>query len=97
MFSFIGLIFKYSFLVLTVLVLSHIIEIEGVTISQHVLHAMHFVTNNNPKTKVDRITADYSKIMQNRIKEINQIEPDEDSPANQQALNRVIERSEKKK
>jgi hypothetical protein len=96
MFSLIGSILKYSLLVLTVLVLSHIVEIQGVTVSQHVLNGMHWVSGYNPKTQADKITADFSKTMQNRVDQLNKIDS-EVSPADQQALNKVIENSQFKK
>ena len=99
MFKLIGAIFKYSFLVLAILVLSHVIEIQGVTVSQHVLNGMHMLSGYNPKTKATQITTDYSKIMEAHIKELNSIDTGgaEASLEDQKALNKVIENSQFKK
>ena len=99
MFNLIGGIFKYSLLVLTVLVLSHVVEVQGVTISQHVLNGMHWVSGYSPKMQANRITAGISESMQKHVEELNKIDtnPGEVSPADQQALNKVIENSQFKK
>jgi hypothetical protein len=99
MFSLIGSIFKYSLLVLTVLVLSHVVQIQGVTISQHVLNGMHAVSGYSPKIEADRITAGISQSMQKHVDQVNQINTGagEVSPADQQALNKVIENSQFKR
>ena len=96
MISVIGGIFKYSLLVVTVLVLSHIVEVKGVTISQHVLNAMHGVSGYNPKIQADRITASFTKTMQSRVSELNRIDA-EISSDDQKALNHVIETSQQKR
>ncbi len=36
-------IFKWTLLVLVILALSHMVEIRGVSVSQHVLNALHWV------------------------------------------------------
>jgi ABC-type phosphate/phosphonate transport system substrate-binding protein len=92
MFSLIGAVFKYSFLVLVVLVLSHIVEVQGVTISQHVLNGMHAISGYTPKAQAEKITSSFTKTMQERMKDLNKLD-NEVSPEDQKALNRVIESS----
>jgi hypothetical protein len=96
MFKLIGTIFKYSLLVLVILVLSHIVEIQGVTISQHVLNGMHFASGYSPKKQAERIQEDYSKALQTRMKELNKLDA-EVSPEDQKALNQLIRKSEGRK
>jgi hypothetical protein len=97
MFKLIGGIFKYTLLVLTVLVLSHVVEVQGVTISRHVLHAMHGVSGFSPKQQANRITADISNQMQKHVEELNQIDTNGENTADQAALNKVIENSQFKR
>jgi hypothetical protein len=96
MFKLIGAIIKYSLLVLTILVLSHIVEIQGITISQHVLNGMHLMSGYSPKKQVQKIQEDYSKSLQSRMSELNKLDA-EVSPEDQKALNQVIEKSRGKK
>ena len=96
MFHLIGGIFKYTFLVLTVLILSHVIEIKGVTISQHVLNAMHFVSGYGPRAQIDHITSDFTMTMQKRVNDLNKID-NEVTPEDQKALNHVIENSQSRR
>jgi hypothetical protein len=44
MFEMIGGVLKYTALVITILVLSHIIQIKGVSITDHVGHALDYVS-----------------------------------------------------
>ena len=67
-----------------ILVLSHVIEVKGVSVSIHVLHFMNGASLLNPKAQADKITAEFSKTMQTRVNESNQI-------------NKVIEASQRKK
>jgi hypothetical protein len=94
-FKLIGAVFKYTSLVLVVLVLSHIIQIQGVTVSQHVLNTMNFVTGYSPKSQADRITASFTKTMEKHISDLNKIDA-EVTTDDQKALNHVIENSEKR-
>ena len=98
MFELIGGIFKYTLLTLAILVLSHIIEVQGVTISQHVLKTMHWVSGYSPKIEANRITADISRSMQVHVNELNNIRVDSEvSSADERALNHVIEGSQARK
>ncbi len=83
---------KYSLLVLLILVLSHVIEIKGVSISQHVLTGMHLVSGFSPWGEVRKLTEEYSKTIDRRKKEIEE-GAIEFNPADEKALNRVIEGS----
>ncbi len=96
MFSLIGSIFKYSLLTLTILVLSHIIEIQGVTISQHVLRGMHFISGFSPQNQTIAIKEDFIKSINKRTQDFNKIDS-EVSPDDQKALNQVIQRAQHKK
>ena len=96
MFNFIGGVFKYTGLVLLILVLSHVIEVKGVSVSNHVLHFMNGASRLNPKAQADKITAEFSKTMQTRVSDLNQIDK-EISTDDQKALNKVIETSQRKK
>jgi hypothetical protein len=88
----ISAVFKYSFLVLVILVLSHVVEIKGVSISQHVLNGMHLISGFTPQKQAQKIAEDYSSILNKRIKEIDQGEF-EVSPEDRKALERIIQRS----
>ncbi len=96
MFKLIGAILKYSLLVLTILVLSHVIEIQGVTISQHVLRAMHAMTGYSPQNQAVKITESFKASVQEHVNELNRVDA-EVSGADQKALNQVIERAQSKK
>ncbi len=96
MFNFIGGVFKYTGLVLLILVLSHIIEVKGVSISNHVLRVMNGASSLNPKEQADKITAEFSKTMQTRVTDLNKLEK-EISTDDQKALNKVIETSQRKR
>jgi hypothetical protein len=52
--------FKYSALVLTILVLSHIIQVKGVTISQHVENGMNWVSGSRSNAGLTTITRQFS-------------------------------------
>ena len=93
MFKLIGLIFKSSLLVLVILVLSHIIEIKGVTISQHVLNGMNTFSGYSPQRQAQKITEDYTKTVKLRMNELNKLDS-EVSPDDQKALNQVIQKAQ---
>ena len=93
MFSFLGSVIKWSLLTLTIIVLSHIIEIQGVTISQHVLNGMHMVSGYTPKNPVKTIKEDYVKTMNKRMEDLNKIDQ-EVTPEDQKALNQVIQKDQ---
>lgn len=96
MFSLIGSIFKYSLLTLTILVLSHIVEIEGVTISEHVRRGMHFFGSFSPVGQAKSIQSDFKNIMNKRTEDLNKIDA-EVSAADQKALNQVIQNAQQKR
>jgi hypothetical protein len=98
MFAMIGSVLKYTFLVVVVLVLSHIVEVKGVSVSQHVLNGMHWVSGYSPTSQANRITASLSKTMEAHVRELDKIGDSSDvTPADQQALNKVIVNSQFKK
>jgi hypothetical protein len=96
MLKLIGSIFKYSLLVLAILVLSHIVEVKGVSVSQHVLNGMNFITGFSPSRQINQITESYSRSMKTHFEEIQKADP-EINPDDQKALNQVIEQAQKKK
>lgn len=49
MLNIIGAVFKYSVLVVVVLVLSHVVQIRGVSISRHVEHALDWTGEFSPR------------------------------------------------
>lgn len=51
---------KYSALVLTILVLSHIIQVKGVTISQHVENGMNWFSGSRSHAGLTTITRQFS-------------------------------------
>ena len=69
MLKLIGAIFKYSTLVVVILVLSHIVEIKGVTVSKHVENALNFVGGFNPK----QISKNLSAQLKDQYKKIDEI------------------------
>ena len=93
----IGAVFKYSVLVLVILVLSHIIEVRGVTLSQHVLNAMNWVTGFSPKTQINHITTRYSDSIKQHLEQAESASAPEVSAEDQKALNRVIEKAAAKR
>jgi hypothetical protein len=68
MIKIIGSVFRYSLLVLVILVLSHVVEIKGVSISQHVLNGMQFLTAFTPTRMAQKISSDYSQALRQRLK-----------------------------
>ena len=93
--SMIGAFFKYASMILVVLVLSHIIQIQGITISQYVEIGMNWI---NPSANIEKITRTVSKQIETRNKAVNQAirEDSEVTPNDQRALNQVIEGSQKR-
>lgn len=85
MLSLIGSIFKYSSLVLVVLVLSHIIQIKGTTISRHVENGLNGITQFSPTRTVTRIT-----------REMSSAELDQVSEKDERELNQVIQKSRRR-
>jgi hypothetical protein len=98
MFAIIGNILKYSVLALTVIVLSHVIQIRGRTVSQHVEHSMNWIAGG-PR-EVTRVTQELSSSVVGAFRErTSRVEraPDADITASdQKALNRLILRTQKK-
>ncbi len=95
MISFMGAIFKYTGLVLSVLILSHIIQIKGVTISQYVDMGMNWVSGVNPSAPFERVTRGVTKQVEARNKMLERSLKDdaEVTKSDQKALNQVIETS----
>lgn len=88
MLSFIGSILKYSLLVLTILVLSHIIEIRGTSISKHVENGIGW--RSNSKSEVTQITRNMGSAIRTRLKSEPSDQPSSDEEAE---LHQVIRRS----
>jgi hypothetical protein len=97
-------IFKYSLLVLTILVLSHVIEIKGVTISQHVQNSLNWITSLNPTREVHQVSREISSTasnlsatlasVKNHSEEAHKALDSDITPQDQNQLNRVITTSE---
>ncbi len=96
MLKLIGSVFKHSLLVLVILVLSHIIEIKGVTISRHVQDGMNTVASFSPSRQINQITDSYSRSMKTHIEEIQKVDSEINSD-DQKALNQVINQAQKQK
>jgi|GEM_PF-1946042 len=90
----IGSLIKYSFLVVAILVLSHIVQIKGVTISQYVDRTLNWITGNNPAKRF----GDSMSAMRANLKQRNEIlnEAAEVSPDDQRRLDHVIRNAQKK-
>jgi GMP synthase PP-ATPase subunit len=95
MFSLISGIFKYSTFALVVLVLSHVIEIQGVTVSRHVEKWVKFAGVYSPEKQAKLLTEEYKASLEARMKELHKLDADI-SPEDQKALRQIIERSEQK-
>ena len=74
MLTLIGTLFKYTLLTLTILVLSHIIQIEGVTISQHVWNGMHYFSSYSPKAQAKALTEDFTKSVNKHTQDLNRMD-----------------------
>jgi len=96
MFKVIGAVFKYTMLVLTILILSHIIQIKGVSISEHVLNAMNTVGNFSPTREVQKMARTLQKGA-THLKVAEQASEPEMNPDDEHALDNVIENSRKRK
>ena len=96
MFSFLSAILKYSIFALVVLVFSHVIEIQGVTVSRHVEKWVKIAGVYNPERQARLLTEEYKASLEARMKELHKLDADI-SPEDQKALRQIIERSEQKK
>jgi hypothetical protein len=104
MFNLIASIFKYSLLVLTILVLSHIIEIKGVSISQHVKNAMNWTSGLSPTHEATKVSQEISSAVTSATKSVADLKNHHEeavkamdadiTPQDQNQLNRVISTSE---
>jgi hypothetical protein len=90
MLSLIGSTIKYTGLILMVLVLSHIIQVRGVSISQHVENTLDSIAHFSPTREVKRVTREMSSAIQTRS---NDTDLDKHDSEDQRELKRVIERS----
>jgi hypothetical protein len=86
----IAAVFKYSFLVLTILVLSHVIQIKGTTVSQHVENGMSWVSGGRSHSNfTTRVTQQFSSAVHHDAKE----DADGISREDKKELDSVIKRS----
>jgi len=81
-----GNLLKYSGLVLVILVLSHIVEIKGITISQHVENGLNMITGGRHVSHM-KVTQQFSSAQKNIAVE----DADGLSRNDKNELNRVIE------
>jgi hypothetical protein len=95
MFSFLYSIFKYSAFALIVLVLSHVIEVQGVTVSRHIEKWVKIAGVYSPEKQAKLLTDEYKASLDARMKELHKLDADI-SPEDQKALRQIIERSEQK-
>ncbi len=96
MLSFMSAVFKYTTFAGIVLVLSHVIEIQGVTVSRHIEKLVKIAGVYNPEKQAKLLTEEYKASLEARMKELHKLDADI-SPEDQQALKQIIERSEQKK
>lgn len=100
MFAMIGNILKVSGFVVLVLVLSHIIQVRGVSISQHVENAMGWFAGT-PR-QVTRVTQEFSSGVAHQVGRAIQLRSADPSKKqeieieDQKALNRIIERNQRR-
>lgn len=99
MFALIGNVIKYTALVLAVIVLSHIIQIRGRTVSQHVERTMDWIAGS-PR-EMTRVTQQFSSTVthafRDRVDTRVERAPDADiTAADQRQLDRLIIRTQKK-
>ncbi len=80
-----GSVFKYSGLVLLILVLSHIVEIKGVTISQHVENGLNRISGGQHSSHL-HVTQQFSSAEQQLTAE----DADGFSKEDKSKLNEVI-------
>lgn len=84
---------KYSALVLTVLVLSHIIQIKGVTISRHVENGMNWVSGGRSYTGISSVTRQFSSAVHHE----NHEDADGISREDKSELDSVIKKSSRRR
>jgi len=91
----IGALIKYSLLVVAILVLSHIVQIKGVSISQYVDRTLNWISGNNPAKNL----SDSMDSIRKNLKERNEVlnEAAEVSPDDQRQLDHVIRNAQKKR
>lgn len=101
MLSIIGSVFKYSVLVVVVLVLSHVVQIRGVSISRHVEHTLDWVGEFSPSKLTRSISSKLS--FQDRVEKIDSTRSSaetssdsEISKADEKQLHRIIRSSKHK-
>ena len=84
-------VFKYSALVLLVLVLSHIVQIKGTSISQHVENGMNWVSGGHSRAgnTISKVTQQFSSAVHHDTKE----DADGISHEDKKELESVIKRS----
>ncbi len=61
MLSLIGAVLKYSFICLSIIILSLVIEVKGVSISRHVEHGLRFISGYNPQSITRELVGDIQK------------------------------------
>jgi hypothetical protein len=88
-------IFKYSVLVFVILVLSHVIQVKGVTVSRHVENAMNWVSGANPSRSFNDSVVEIQEGVKRRNESLNHAA--EFSSEDQKQLNQVIQKSQKRK
>jgi hypothetical protein len=99
MFALIGNIVKYSAIILGVLVGSHIIQIHGVTISQHVENSMNWVGGGFQRdvTRVSQqLSSSVSTVFRDRNGQVERVPDSDITAADRKELNRIILRTQKK-
>jgi cell shape-determining protein MreC len=102
MFALIGNTIKYSSLVLLVLVLSHVIQIRGVSISKHVERTMSWFAS--APQQVTRVTQEFSSGVSHQMDSVIRLrsskverDPSSDiSPSDQRELKQLIERQQRR-
>ena len=94
MFSFITSVFKYTALVIVILVLSHIIEIKGVSISHHVEHTLNWITGFSPSREATKLTRGLTSSIQERTQQLKKAE-DDFTEEDQKKLNELIKKSQR--
>ena len=82
-------VFKYSALVLTILVLSHIVQVKGVTVSQHVENGINWVSGGRSHANFSRVTQQFSSAIHHEGKE----DADGISKDDKKELDTVIKKS----
>ena len=96
MLGLISSLIKYSLFAVVVLVLSHLVEFQGQTISKHVEKWMKVAQIYTPEKQAKLLSEEYKGALDARMKELNKLDADI-SPEDQQALKQVIERSENRR